>query len=90
MARGRHWGQIHPINNWRTIEGALSGRETLADRQGRGAGSRHESAERFLIVDPRRLDEAGRYLRLNPPRIAGSKKPCGVASLEPGRSATSE
>jgi len=66
----------------------IAGGKPVADRPGRGLASRDEPAERVLILDPFRLDAVGLHLRLKPVRIAGSRQPCGMARLEPGRSGT--
>jgi hypothetical protein len=79
-------GRICPIDDWGAI--GLVGGKTIANRRRRRVASRHGPGERVLILDECRLDEAGRHLNLNPVQIAGSRHPCGVARLEPGRSGT--
>lgn len=78
-------GQIHPMDNCRATEMRFSGGRTIANRQGRGVPSRHEPGERALILAECWLGVAWRHLQLNPVRIAGSRPPCGLARLEPGR-----
>ena len=70
------------------IERELAAGKTIANRQGRGGASLHEPGERALILDEWLLDEVRCHRHLNPDRIAGSRLPCGVARLEPGRSGT--